>query len=181
MSKPLPLLLWRDFCWKWKYKITIFVAPLFFLVLYVPHHNNPSWFANSRNPSKLFQLCVFLDPHVRKSSAGNPCQSTCAHLLWFCLFIWKYSLSSSTNPLRSLHLSVAWSTAVRYRQTMTLPYLLLISYRQNSISLFYYVCGTFSLFPLHCTPKAHFSNMKWTMLVVLLSNILYYKKEQGSF
>lgn len=28
MSKPLPLLLWRDFFWKWKYKITIFVAPL---------------------------------------------------------------------------------------------------------------------------------------------------------
>lgn len=150
-------------------------------MLYIPHHSNPSWFASSTSPSKLLQLCVFLDPHVRKSSAGNLCLSTCAHLLWFCLFIWKYSLASSTNPLRSLHLSVARSNAVTYRQTMILPYLLLICYRQNSISLFYYVCGTFSFFTLHCTPKAHFSNMKWTMLVVLLSNIPYYKKEQSSF
>lgn len=81
---------------------------------------------------------------------------------------------------RSLNLSVAWSNSVRQRQSMALSYLLLICYRQNSLFLFYYVCGTmdFPLFPLRCPPKARFSNMNWTMLQVLVGNIPHYKKER---
>lgn len=66
---------------------------------------------------------------------------------------------------------------------MALSYLLLICYRQNSISLFLLCLWYYGLpfFPLHCPPKAHFSNMKWTMLQVLLSNIPYYKKNRAPF
>jgi len=150
---------------------------------YAPHRNNTFWFATNRIPLRSWKLCVLLGPQVRKSSTDNLFHSTCAHLVWFCLFIYKYSLTSSMHPLGSLNPSVAWSSSVQQRQSMTRSYLLLICYRQNSISLFYCVCGSmdFPFFPLHCPPKAHFSNMKWTMLGVLLSNIPYYKKEQGSF